>query len=231
MRRCGFSCGAIADTARMRRLLLTACALFLALSFDAGAASRQSVDAMFSTLGMDKSWEASMGAAQDALLMLVDAPSEASLTPAQRHRVEQAKARLTRLMATELSWEALEPEVSQAYADVFSQSEIDAMTAFYGSPAARSMMARSPLLFSQLMAGGTDAAGGNTFTRDELDAFAAFRRSPAGQAVLAKSPLVSARLQQISQARMSRVQSQVTALVPEITHPADSEPGAAPPAH
>ena len=215
----------------MRRLLLTACTLLLALSFDATAASRQSVDAMFATLGFDKSWEASMGAAQDALLSLMDAPAESSLTPAQRHRADQAKARLTRLLATELSWKALEPEASQAYADVFSQSEIDGMTAFYASPAARSMMARSPLLFSQLMAGGAGTTDDKTFTRDELDALAAFQASPAGQAAVAKGPIVSARLQQISQARMSRIQSQVTGIMQDIKHPADGEPGPASATH
>ena len=172
-----------------------------------------------------------MGAAQDALLSLMDAPAESSLTPAQRHRADQAKARLTRLLATELSWKALEPEASQAYADVFSQSEIDGMTAFYASPAARSMMARSPLLFSQLMAGGAGTTDDKTFTRDELDALAAFQASPAGQAAVAKGPIVSARLQQISQARMSRIQSQVTGIMQDIKHPADGEPGPASATH
>ena len=217
----------IADTPRMRRLLFTACALLMALSFDAGAASRRSVDAMFSAMDMDKAWDASIGQVQAALLAFVDTPSAAKLTPAQRHRVDQANARLTQLLATEMSWRSLGPEVSQVYADVFSQPEIDAMLAFYGSPAGRSMIAKSPVLLGKLMGGGGDAMHDNTFTRDELDALAAFQRGPGGQALLAKQALVAERMQQISQAHMSRVQPQAMEIMQEITHPADSEPGAA----
>lgn len=215
----------------MRRLLLTACTLLLALSFDATAASRESVDAMFSAMGMGKSWDASLGPVQTALLAFADTPSAASLTPAQRHRVERANARLAQLLGSELGWQSLGAEVSQMYADVFSQPEIDAMAAFYGSPAGQSMITKSPALFGKLMEGGADLKPGDVFTRDEIDAFTAFQHSPAGQSMIAKNALAAERMHRISQAHLRRMEPQVKEIMQEITHPADSEPGPAAPAH
>jgi hypothetical protein len=75
-----------------------------------------------------------------------------TLSPEDRQRIEDAKARLKEATQGMLTWEAMEPIYLKAYGDTFSQSEIDSLIAFYSSPAGQAIVAKLPLAMQNAMA-------------------------------------------------------------------------------
>jgi hypothetical protein len=52
----------------------------------------------------------------------------------------------SKVVSSSLSWTSLEPEYVKIYAATFTTEEIDAITAFYRTPAGQSMLAKTPLI-------------------------------------------------------------------------------------
>ena len=215
---------AMADNRRMR-LLLIACCLLFTLPLRATAASRESVDRMFSDMGMAHAWDATMMAMKDALDRQFDsAIVDASPTPEQQRRLQASVERLWNLMRSELGWQSLGPEVSQMYAEVFTQEEVDAMLAFYDSEAGRAVLAKTPALAGAAMQDGGDLTHDDVLTPAESAAFDAFMQSPAARSMKAKAALVRQRMSEISRAHRERMRPQMEQIIREMRDPA---PGAA----
>jgi hypothetical protein len=197
----------------MRFLLTFAYALLLTLSAGAGAATRESVDTLFASMQMDKSWDASMLAMKDALgRQLAHASADAQTAPDQQ-RLGDAMDRLWALMRTELGWPAVGAEISQIYADVFTQDEIDVMNAFYGSPAGRAVMSKAPALMGAMMQGRGDLAHNDVLTPEDSAAFEAFMNSPTAESMKAKAAAVRERLARVTQAHLAHMHPQMQQIV------------------
>jgi len=71
-------------------------------------------------------------------------------------------AKIPSVMAETLSWESIRAPLSAAYADVFSPEELEALIAFFESPAGRKYLAEKPALDKRkrdiMMRLATDAA-------------------------------------------------------------------------
>lgn len=205
----------------MRLLLLFALSAFITHADPAAAASRESVNAMFSSMGMEKAWDASLAAMESSLQSQLGARSAAPATsPDQQERLDTAMTHAWSLMRSELSWQAFGPEVSQMYADVFTQEEIDAMNGFYASPAGRAVTTKAPALVSAMMQGGADLTHNDVLTPEEASAFDAFMHRPAMQSMKAKAPLVRERMEQISQAHRERMRPQMQQIIRDLSEPA-----------
>ena len=210
----------MAENRFMRLLLLFALSAFIAHADPAAAASSESVNAMFSSMGMEKAWDASLAAMESALESQLGARSAgATPSPDQQQRLDTAMAGAWSLMRSELSWQAFGPEVSQIYANVFTQEEIDAMNAFYASPAGRAVMTKAPALVGTMMQGGADLTHNDVLTPEEAAAFDAFMHGPAAQSMKAKAPLVRERMAQISQANRERMRPQMQQIIRDLSEP------------
>ena len=104
---------------------------------------------------MATAWDANLAAMQQALDQQAHAGPAAPSAEDQR-RFDAMMARLWPLMRSELGWRSLGAEVSQMYADVFTQDEVDAMLAFYVSPEGRAIIAKMPQAVAVAMQGGGD---------------------------------------------------------------------------
>jgi hypothetical protein len=176
---------------------------------EADAATRESVDTLFVSMQMDNSWDTSMLAMKDALgRQLAHAGADAP-TPPDQQRLGDAMDRAWALMHTELGWQALGAEVGQIYADVFTQDEIDAMNAFYGSRAGRAVMSKAPALMGAMMQERGDLAHNDVPTPEESVAFEAFMHSPAAESMKAKAALVRERLARVTQAHLAHMRPQM----------------------
>jgi hypothetical protein len=197
------------DNGTMRFILILAYALVLTVPANAGAATRESVDTLFASMQMGKSWDASMLAMKNALgVQLAHASAEAP-TPPDQQRLDDAMNRAWALMRTELGWSAIGGEISQIYADVFTQDEIDAMNSFYDSPAGRAVMSKAPTLVGAMMQGRGDLTHNDVLTLDEAAAFEAFMHSAAAESMKSKSALVRERLSGVTQAHLAHMRPEM----------------------
>ena len=73
------------------------------------------------------------------------------VSPQQQQVIDAMRAKFVALMKEELDWSVLEPEYMKLYADSFSQSEIDGLVAFYGTPAGRAVVQKLPLVMQGVM--------------------------------------------------------------------------------
>jgi hypothetical protein len=211
----GFRAGARQpDNTGMRLVLLLACPVLFALPLRLEAATRESVDQLFTTLDMRKSWDLGMRAIEDGFdRELAGAPASTPLPQDRQRQRDATLARISNLMRTEMSWEAVGGEIGQIYADVFTQAEIDAMTAFYSAPVGHAVMAKAPALIGALMQGNADLTHNDALTPEESSAVDAFAHSAAAESMRAKSSLVLERLARVSQAHLARMRPQMEKIV------------------
>jgi hypothetical protein len=74
------------------------------------------------------------------------------LTPEQQKEIQARREQARDLAKRMLSWDSMERGYMKVYAETFTQSEIDAMTAFYSSPAGHAVMVKLPLVAKNSMA-------------------------------------------------------------------------------
>jgi len=73
------------------------------------------------------------------------------ITPEQQRFIDAAPARFARVVREELSWDKLRPMYVQIYQQSFTQEEIDALTAFYRTPAGMAFVAKMPAVMQRSM--------------------------------------------------------------------------------
>ena len=70
----------------------------------------------------------------------------------QQQAIDRMRQKVRDMMHEEFSWESMESIYQEVYAKTFSQSEIDSMISFYGSPAGRAVVVKLPLAMQNTMA-------------------------------------------------------------------------------
>ena len=74
-----------------------------------------------------------------------------TLSAEDQKKVDEGRARMKELMGKLLSWDSMEPIYLTTYENSFTQSEIDSMIGFYGSPAGQAVIAKLPLAMQNAM--------------------------------------------------------------------------------
>ncbi|UHQ20553.1 DUF2059 domain-containing protein [Lysobacter sp. KIS68-7] len=136
----------------MRRLVLSiALALAAPLAF-AGTPTDAQVDRLFDVMHTRQTLETTLGqmeTMQDQMIakMTADKPMSA-----------EEKARLDRVMAISrtrvretLAWDKIAPLFRKIYAESFDSADVDALIAFYGSPAGQHFIERMPVAMQKTM--------------------------------------------------------------------------------
>jgi hypothetical protein len=75
---------------------------------------------------------------------------DAAANAQQKALIEEFQHKAVELMQKEMGWDKLEPAYLQLYSKTFSQSEIDGMLVFYKSEPGRAVLAKMPLLMTNM---------------------------------------------------------------------------------
>ena len=73
------------------------------------------------------------------------------VTPEQRQRIDALVKKSNARMADMLSWKKMQPLYRDIYRQTFSAEDMDAMIAFYGSPAGQAVLDKMPALMQHTM--------------------------------------------------------------------------------
>ncbi|MGA2598112.1 MAG: DUF2059 domain-containing protein [Bryobacteraceae bacterium] len=73
------------------------------------------------------------------------------VSDAEMAKMEDRQKRLFALVAEKTSWRNMKPVFIKAYADTFTETELDGIIAFYATPAGRAMVAKQPALNTKIM--------------------------------------------------------------------------------
>ena len=76
---------------------------------------------------------------------------DAKLTPEQQQIVDDMRRKFVAVMTDEIAWDKLEPLVVDIYSKMFTQHEIDGVTAFYRSEAGAAFVAKMPAAMEEMM--------------------------------------------------------------------------------
>lgn len=82
------------------------------------------------------------------------------LSPAQQVHVEDFQSGLERLFRERFNWESMKGEYQKLYAAAFTEEDLDAMLAFYRSPAGQRMVEKNPELMEKAALLGQERAAG-----------------------------------------------------------------------
>ncbi|HEY8997391.1 MAG TPA: DUF2059 domain-containing protein [Edaphobacter sp.] len=69
--------------------------------------------------------------------------------PASKEKFDAFQQQLQQATEAQIGWKVLQPEYVDLYAKTYTEPELDAILAFYKSPAGQSMLTKSPELSSQ----------------------------------------------------------------------------------
>jgi hypothetical protein len=72
-------------------------------------------------------------------------------TPENQAKVKDYQQKVLAVITNQMNWSAMEPEFADLYAKSFTDEQLDAILAFYKSPAGTTMVEKLPLLTNQGM--------------------------------------------------------------------------------
>ncbi|HEY2345428.1 MAG TPA: DUF2059 domain-containing protein [Xanthomonadaceae bacterium] len=126
-------------------------ALVLAAPFPARAADPAKVDRLVKLLKVDQQ----LGLMENALVKgfetgFADAARKKGASDAEIERARAIVVPAVRKAFDEaLGWNYLKPQIEKIYADQFSDAEVDAAIAYYGSPMGQSLLSKMPAVAQQ----------------------------------------------------------------------------------
>jgi hypothetical protein len=133
-----------------RFTLLLVLVLCLPLTARADEASRRvKAQEMVILLHMDTLMQQMMDTVQKQASAMALQVTGDTLTPQQQVLRDDFNKKAFALVESRMGWKALEPDILDLYARNFTDEELDAMLAFYKSPAGVSMIAKTPTLSAQ----------------------------------------------------------------------------------
>jgi hypothetical protein len=96
---------------------------------------------------MDAMYSAMLGGMKQGIEASVKGKT---LNPAQQKIFDALPDKMMAVLKSEMSWEKLEPTFRQVYKETFTQSEVDAMVAFYKTPAGVAMIDKTPAMMAKV---------------------------------------------------------------------------------
>jgi len=76
---------------------------------------------------------------------------QGTVSPAEMAKMEDRQKKLFALIADKTSWQKMKPVFVKAYADTFTEPEIDGIVAFYQTPSGKAMIEKQPALTAKIM--------------------------------------------------------------------------------
>jgi hypothetical protein len=137
----------------MKRLsLLLVLVICLPLTAHADEASRRvKAQEMLTLLHMDTLMQQMMDTMQKQAANNARQMCDKTPTPQQQALLDDFTKKVFALVESRIGWKAIEPDILDLYARSFTDDELEAMLAFYKSPAGISMVAKLPSLTNQAM--------------------------------------------------------------------------------
>jgi hypothetical protein len=133
----------------MKRLALLLC-LVLPLPLAAhadDATKRAKVQQMLELQHLDRNLDQVMKLLESEATAATNAKLDSRhTTPGQKTRIDAFQKQLFDYIRSQLSWEAMQSDYIDIYAQTFTEDEIDGILAFYKTPAGAAMVAKTPEL-------------------------------------------------------------------------------------
>jgi uncharacterized protein len=123
-----------------------------AASAEVDAAKQAKVQELFDAMHMDRTMEQMMTTINGMIEQTVQTtPGVNQMTEQQRALIKDFTDKAMKLSHDALSWKSLEPEYVKIYGAEYTTEEIEAITAFYKSPAGQTMLSKTPELMQASM--------------------------------------------------------------------------------
>jgi hypothetical protein len=71
-------------------------------------------------------------------------------TPQSKSQLVDVEKKISQLIDVQLGWKAMEPAITDLYAQTFTEQELDAIVAFYKSPAGMALLTKMPQINDQV---------------------------------------------------------------------------------
>ena len=135
----------------MKRLLpLAFLVLVLPLSAHGDDASKRvKVQQMLDLMHVDRTSEQMMQMVKQQTTSMTSQMMGANLSAEQKASVSEFQQKVFDFVESQVGWKAMQKEYVELYASTFSEDELDAMIAFYKSPAGQAMIAKMPDLLQK----------------------------------------------------------------------------------
>ncbi len=109
------------------------------------APTRESVDRLLVVANVEKNIDSIAGSMNQQVHRIVEqAIPGQKLTPSDEKALEALRVKMAAVIAREISWAKIKDLYEQVYASAFTQEEIDALIAFYSSPAGQVFSEKQP---------------------------------------------------------------------------------------
>jgi hypothetical protein len=134
-----------------RLVLFFALTLCLPISAHADDASRRAkAEEILTLLHMDRMSTQLMGNLLQQTTEITARKSAGAMTPATQAALADFQKKLVAFIEPQIGWKAIEPEYVKQYADTFTDEELDAMLAYYKSPAGTAFLTKMPGIDKQV---------------------------------------------------------------------------------
>jgi hypothetical protein len=127
-------------------LAVALCLAAVAPAMHADDASRRAkAEEMIKLTKTDELMQQQLGALKDRVNELASQQSGMpNMTPAQKALTDAYLKNVQGATADEVGWDKLRPVVIQAYADTYTEADLDGIIAFYKTPAGQAIVAKTP---------------------------------------------------------------------------------------
>jgi uncharacterized protein len=123
-----------------------------AASAEVDAAKQAKVQELFDAMHMDRMMGQMMSNMNGMVAQMVRTmPGADQMTEEQKALVKDFTEKAVKLSQNALNWKSLEPEYVKIYAAEYTTEEIEAITAFYKTPAGQTMLEKTPELLQASM--------------------------------------------------------------------------------
>jgi hypothetical protein len=133
---------------------LATCALLLApLACADEPAKAVKIDQLMIVMNIEQQQKQMMGQMSQMVIGQIkdQMAKQGNVSPAEMEKMEDREKRLFALIADKTSWQHMKPVYIKAYADTFTESDIDGILAFYKSPPGKAMIDKQPALNGKIM--------------------------------------------------------------------------------
>ncbi len=134
---------------------LILCALVVAPLACADEASKNAkVEQLLTVMNVDQQQKQMMDQMSQMVIGQVkeQMAKEGNVSPAEVAKMESRQKRLFTLIGEQTGWAKMKPVYAKAYADTFTEGEIDGMLAFFKTAAGKAMIEKQPALNQRIMA-------------------------------------------------------------------------------
>lgn len=134
--------------------LLFTCALILApLAFADEATKSAKIDQLVTVMNIEEQQKQMIDQMTQMVIGQVkeQMSKQGNATPAEVAAMENKQKKLFALIAEKTRWDRMKPVYVKAYADTFTETEVDGILAFYKSPAGKAMVDKQPALNGRIM--------------------------------------------------------------------------------